>query len=68
MPFVNIKIARDGVTQEQKARLIKGITDLIQDVLGKPPSAVMVMIEEIDPENVGLAGETVAERRRSKGR
>ncbi len=67
MPFVNIKIAKNGVTREQKARLVKGVTDLIQEVLGKSPSSVMVMIEEIDPENVGLGGETVAEKRRKKG-
>ncbi|RLD96943.1 MAG: tautomerase [Aquificota bacterium] len=68
MPFVNIKIARNGVTQEQKARLIRGVTDLIQEVevLGKSPSSVMVMIEELDPEDVGLGGETVAEKRRRK--
>ena len=64
MPFVNIKIARNGITREQKARLIKGVTDLIHEVLGKSPSSVMVMIEEVDPENVGLGGETVAERRK----
>ncbi len=66
MPFVNIKIARNGITREQKARLIKGVTDLIHEVLGKSPSSVMVMIEEVDPENVGLGGETVAERRKKK--
>ncbi len=68
MPFVNIKIAKNGVTREQKARLVKGVTDLIQEVLGKSPSSVMVMIEEIDPENVGLGGETVAEKREKRGK
>ena len=68
MPFVNIKIARNGVTREQKARLVKGVTDLIQEVLGKSSSSVMVMIEEIDPENVGLGGETVAEKREKMGK
>ena len=36
MPYVNIKITREGqVTPEQKARLIKGVTDLLADVLHK---------------------------------
>ena len=35
MPYVNIRITREGATAEQKARLIKGVTDLLVEVLGK---------------------------------
>ena len=38
MPYVNIKITREGATPEQKARLIKGATNLLVDVLGKNPT------------------------------
>lgn len=38
MPYVNIKITREGATAEQKAALIKGVTDLLTRLLGKNPA------------------------------
>ena len=35
MPYVNIKITDEGVTQQQKQELISGITNLLVDELGK---------------------------------
>ena len=36
MPYVNIKITREGhVTPEQKAALIRGVTDLLANILHK---------------------------------
>ena len=35
MPYVNIKITREGATAEQKEQLIAGATQLLVDVLGK---------------------------------
>ena len=60
MPFVNIKLARDGsATPEKKTELIKGVTDLLQQVLGKNPQATSVIIEEVDTDNWGSGGETL---------
>jgi 4-oxalocrotonate tautomerase len=59
MPFVNIKITRDGATPEQKAQLIKGVTDLLVKVLNKNPRTTVVVIEEVDTDNWGIGGETV---------
>ena len=64
MPYVNIKITREGATVEQKAALVKGATQLLVDVLGKNPATTVVVIEEVDTDNWGLAGETVTERRK----
>lgn len=64
MPFVNIKIAKDNVSAEKKAALIKGVTKLLVDVLGKNPASTVVIIEEIDTDNWGVGGETVTERRK----
>lgn len=63
MPYVNIKITKEGATLEQKAQLIKGATDLLVDVLGKNPTTTVVVIDEIDTDNWGIAGETVTLRR-----
>jgi 4-oxalocrotonate tautomerase len=66
MPYVNIKITDEGATMEQKARLIRGVTDLLVDVLGKNPQTTVVVIEEVDTDNWGIGGESVTDRRKRK--
>lgn len=63
MPYVNIKITREGATAEQKAILIREVTRLLEETLGKNPATTLVVIEEVDPDNWGIAGETVTVRR-----
>ncbi len=66
MPFVNIKITRTGATAEQKAALIKGVTQLLVDVLGKNPATTLVLIEEVETDNWGIGGETVTALRKTR--
>jgi 4-oxalocrotonate tautomerase len=66
MPYVNIKVTREGVTSVQKAELISGVTDLLQQVLGKNPATTVVVIDEVDTDNWGIGGEQVT-RRRTRG-
>lgn len=63
MPFVNIKITKDGVTAEQKAKLIEGVTTLLVELLGKNPQSTVVIIDEVETDNWGIGGETVTSRR-----
>ena len=65
MPYVNIKITKENVTRDQKAKLIEGTTQLLVDVLGKNPATTVVVIDEIDTDNWGIAGESVTQRRRN---
>jgi 4-oxalocrotonate tautomerase len=65
MPYVNIKITREGVTGEQKAALIKGVTDLLVDVLDKNPATTFVVINEVDMEDWGVGGLPVELYRKS---
>lgn len=67
MPYVLMQVTREGVTLEQKKALIKGVTDLLVNVLGKKPTQTFVVIEEIDTDNWGIAGMTVTEYRRQEG-
>lgn len=64
MPFVNIRITREGATREQKQRLIKGVTDLLAGVLGKNPATTFVIIDEVETDNWGIGGESVTELRK----
>jgi 4-oxalocrotonate tautomerase len=63
MPFINIKMT-PGATSEQKAQLIKSVTQLMVDLLGKNPQTTHVVIEEVAVDNWGIAGETIAARRK----
>ena len=63
MPYVNIKITREGATAEQKATLIREVTRLLADTLGKNPATTIVVIDEVETDNWGIAGETVTLRR-----
>lgn len=64
MPYVNIKITREGVTAGQKEQLISGVTQLLVDVLGKNPKTTVVVIDEVETDNWGIAGESVTKRRK----
>lgn len=64
MPYVNIKITREGATSEQKAALIAGVTQLLVNVLGKNPQTTVVVIDEVDTDNWGIGGTSVTERRK----
>jgi 4-oxalocrotonate tautomerase len=59
MPYVNIKITREGATKEQKEKLIKGATQLLKDVLGKNPNTTVVVIDEVELDNWGMGGEPI---------
>ena len=68
MPYVNVKITKDGVTPEQKATIVREITETLGRVLGKRPEHTHVIIDEVDPENWGYAGMLTTEyRRRQSG-
>lgn len=71
MPYVNIKITREGgpngtgPSAVEKARLIAGVTDLLQDVLGKKPATTFVVIDEVDLADWGIGGLPVEEYRKT---
>lgn len=64
MPYVNIKITREGATPAQKAELIAGVTELLARTLGKNPATTFVVIDEVGVEDWGIGGLPVAEYRR----
>lgn len=56
MPYVNVRITKDGTTAEQKRRIVEEITRTLVTVLGKLPEHTHVVIDEVEPENWGFAG------------
>lgn len=65
MPFVNVKVTggNEAPTIEQKKQIIDGITQLLVTVLNKNPATTMVIIDEVEMDNWGVAGKTTTERR-----
>jgi 4-oxalocrotonate tautomerase len=57
MPYVKIEVTREGVTRQQKQALIKGVTDVITDVLNKDPYLTHVVIQEVELDDWGYGGE-----------
>jgi 4-oxalocrotonate tautomerase len=64
MPYVNIKITREGASAAQKAELIRGVTDLLVRVLNKNPATTFVVIDEVALEDWGVGGLPVEQFRR----
>lgn len=66
MPYVNVQITREGATREQKAEVIRRITETLVQVLGKEPATTFVVIEEVALEDWGVGGLQVDEFRRRR--
>ena len=58
MPYVKIEVTREGVTREQKLALVKGVTQLLQEVLNKNPQTTHIVIDEVDTDNWGVGAHT----------
>jgi 4-oxalocrotonate tautomerase len=63
MPIVTVQVTREGTTAdrtavstEEKAAIIKGVSQVLFDVLNKPLESTYVVIEEVDLDNWGWGG------------
>ena len=63
MPYINIKVTDEKVTNEQKQALIKGATQLVVDVLNKNPATTFVVIDEVNTDNWGIGFDQVTKLR-----
>jgi 4-oxalocrotonate tautomerase len=68
VPYINIKITREGATRAQKAELIAGVTELMVQVLNKSPATTFVVIDEVEFEDWGIGGLPVDEYRAQQNR
>ncbi len=64
MPYINVRITKDGVTAEQKKQIVEEMTQTLVQVLGKKPEHIHIIIDEVEPENWGFAGMLTTEYRR----
>ncbi|MCB2385886.1 tautomerase family protein [Thalassolituus alkanivorans] len=66
MPYINIRITDENVSNEQKQALIRGATQLMVDVLNKPPQVTFVVIDEVPTDNWGIGFDQVTEIRKAQ--
>lgn len=66
MPYVNIKITREGATVQQKAEIIAGVTDVLVKVLDKDPATTFIVIDEVELEAWGIGGLPVSKYREKR--
>ena len=64
MPYINVRITKDGVTAAQKKKIVEEMTQTLVNVLGKKPEHIHIIIDEIEPENWGYAGMLTTEYRK----
>lgn len=61
MPFVSIRISGTA-TRDQKSGIVADVTRSLVERLGKNPSAVQIVIEEVSTENYGAGGQLIVDR------
>jgi len=64
MPYINVRITKDGVNAEQKKQIVQQMTQTLVSVLGKKPEHIHIIIDEVEPENWGFAGMLTTEYRK----
>ena len=60
MPYILMQITKENVSIQQKQQLIKEATDLVVRILDKDPATTFVVIDEVETDNWGVAGESVS--------
>lgn len=67
MPYINVKITKDGVTTEKKKQIVEEMTQTLVRVLNKKPEHIHIVIDEVDEDNWGFAGMLTSDyRKRNK--
>ncbi|MCR2100340.1 tautomerase family protein [Campylobacter upsaliensis] len=59
MPIVNIKLAKPALSKEQKAELIADVSELLSTKYHKAKERIVVMIEDVEPYDIGFNGESM---------
>ena len=61
MPIVRVEIAKGVASVEQKKVVIRRMTDVLVEELGRNPEFIFVVIDEVDTDNWGRKGLSLTE-------
>lgn len=59
MPIINVRLASPMPDDEKCQEIIADLTDYFEKKLGKKRERVVVMLDEINPNHIGFAGNSV---------
>jgi 4-oxalocrotonate tautomerase len=60
MPVITVEGAK--LSKEQKSRLVKELTTSAANIMNAPEQAFIVFVKENDKENIGIAGQLLADK------
>ncbi len=63
MPYINLQITK-GATKEQKKQIVAEFSQTLVKVLGKKPEHIHIVIQEIELDDWGYAGQLTSELRK----
>ncbi len=55
MPYINVRVA-GKLSGKQKRQIVARITQVMEDVAGKPPAATYITIDEVERSNWSKSG------------
>ncbi|WP_042777542.1 tautomerase family protein [Sinorhizobium fredii] len=61
MPYVKVEIAKGIASVDQKRAVIRRMTEVLVEELGRNPEYVFVVIDEVDTDNWGRKGVTLTD-------
>lgn len=66
MPFVNLKIVKSQITLEKKKELIRGLADLIVNIMGRDRKSTVITVDELEESQWAIGGVTLDENEGEK--
>ncbi len=67
MPIITMTLGREQITSEQKKAMIQRFTEEAVRITGLPEQAFTILIHELSPDAIGVAGKTLAELHAARG-
>lgn len=64
MPVITLEAAR--LTREQKRQLVREFTESASRIMQMPADLFYVFLKESDPDNIGVGGTILSDRRNEK--
>ena len=60
MPFVNVKVVKNQITEDRKKDIFKGLTNLINEVMGRDKTLTTIVMDEIEPTSWAINGTAIS--------
>lgn len=61
VPIMRVEVAKGVASVEQKRAVIRRMTDVLVEELGRDPEYIFVLIDEVDTDNWGRKGQLLTE-------